>query len=177
MFKILDIQKSENSPCHTKNSDFFEITIDFFNDDKEPHFGMLGEYFRAIVMFDKQKYEDHYNNLPADDMYFEEIEGSEFSQMKFKSKSPYDLGYCKNMECQGRDCIQNLGDNKYRYHQFISSNLITEACVNQLQEMKWHIDNNYCRYGNYPDQNGAFRSGDPFHDFIGILETIDRFWD
>jgi hypothetical protein len=176
-FKILKIEKGDNSPGHSKNQSFFEITIEFLNDEKEIHFGMLGKYFNALVMFDKKKYEEHYDNLPEDDMYFEKIEGSELSEMKFKSKSPYELGYCKNMECQGVDCIQELGDGKYRYHQFISSNYITNACVNQIEEMKWHIDNNFCRYGNYPDQNGAFRSGDAFHDFIGILETLDRFWD
>ena len=177
MFKILKIEKSENLTGHNKASSFFELTIEFLNDDKEVHFGMLGKYFNAIVMFDKQKYEEHYDNLPADDMYFEDIDGSEHKLLKFKSQSPYELGYCKNMECQGADCIQELGDGKYRYHQFISSNYITQACINQLEEMKWHIDNNFCRYGNYPDQIGAFRSGVPFHDFVGILETLDRFWD
>ena len=176
-FKILKIEKSENSPGHSKNQSFFEITIEFLNDEKEIHFGMLGKYFNALVMLDKQKYEQHYDNLATDDMYFEKIEGTELSEMKFKSKSPYDLGYCKNMECQGMDCIQELGDGKYRYHQFISSNYITEGAVNQLEEMKWHIDNKFCRYGNFPEQVGAFRSGDPFHDFVGILETLDRFWD
>lgn len=177
MFKILKIEKSENSTGHNKASSFFELTIEFFNDDKDAHFGMLGKYFNALVMFDKQKYEEHYENLASDDMYFEKIEGSELSEMKFKSKSPYELGYCKNMECQGMDCIQELGDGKYRYHQFISSNYITEACVKQLLEMKEHQESLYCRYGDYPDQIGAFRSGDPFHDFIGVLETLDRFWD
>jgi hypothetical protein len=177
MFKILKIQKSENTTGHNKASSFFEITIEFFNDDKDVHFGILGKYFNALVMLDKQKYEEHYENLAADDMYFEDIDGSENKVVKFKSQSPYELGYCKNMECQGMDCIQELGDGKYRYHQFISSNYITNACINQLEEMKWHIDNNFCRYGNHPDQVGAFRSGMPFHDFIGILETLDRFWD
>jgi hypothetical protein len=177
MFKILKIEKSETKQGHSKNSSWFELSVEFFNDDKDVHFGMLGKYFNALVMFDKQKYEEHYDNMPNDDMYFEKIEGSELSQIKFKSKSPYELGYCKNMECQGTDCIQELGDGKYRYHQLISSNYITNACVNQLEEMKWHIDNNFCRYGDYPGQIGAFRSGDAFHDFIGILETLDRFWD
>ena len=138
---------------------------------------MLGKYFNALVMFDKQKYEEHYDNLPTDDMYFEKLPDSEFSEMKFKSKSPYKLGYCKNMECQGTDCIQELGDAKYQYHQLISSNYITEACAKQLEEMKEHQERDYCRYGDHPEQVGAFRSGDPFHDFIGILETLDRFWD
>jgi len=177
MFKILKIEKSENSPGYSKASSFFEITIEFFNDDKEVYFGILGKYFNALVMLDKQKYEEHYENLASDDMYFEKIEGTELSEMKFKSESPYELGYCKNMECQGADCIQEIGDNKYKYSQFISSNYITEGAVKQLIEMKEHQEKDYCRYGNYPEQVGAFRSGDPFCDFIGILETLDRFWD
>jgi len=177
MFKILKIEKSETKQGHSKNSSWFELSVEFFNNDKDVHFGMLGKYFNALVMFDKQKYEEHYDNLPADDMYLEKLPDSEFSQMKFKSKSPYELGYCKNMECQGTDCIQELGDGKYQYHQLISSNYITEACVKQLFEMKKHQEKDFCRYGDYPDQIGAFRSGDAFHDFIGILETLDRFWD
>jgi hypothetical protein len=179
-FKILKIEKGENRFGHFKKSDFFEITVEFQltgEHDKEKHFGMLGKYFGAFVLFDKQKYEDYYNNLPEDDMYFEDIPGTELSEMKFKSKSPQQLGYCKVMDCKGADCIEEIGDGKYRYHQFISLNYITQAAVNQLEEMKWHIDNDFCRYGKYPEQNGAFRSGDPFHDFVGILETLDRFWD
>lgn len=176
-FKILKIEKSENKIGYTEASSFFELSIEFINTDKDTHFGMLGKYFYALVMFDKQKYEDHYNNLEKNDMYFQKIPDSEISEMKFKSQSPYELGYCKTMECSGNDCIQELGDNKYKYSQFLSSNYITEACVKQLLEMKEHQDTNYCRYGDYPDQVGAFRSGDPFHDFIGILETLDRFWD
>lgn len=177
MFKILKIEKGELKQGHSKNSSWFELSVEFFNDDKDVHFGMLGKYFNALVMFDKQKYEEHYDNLPTDDMYFEKLPDSEFSEMKFKSKSPYKLGYCKNMECQGTDCIQELGDAKYQYHQLISSNYITEACAKQLEEMKEHQERDYCRYGDHPEQVGAFRSGDPFHDFIGILETLDRFWD
>ena len=177
MFKILKIEKSENKETYCSGSYCFSLDVEFFNDDKDVHFGTLGKYFNALVMFDKQKYEEHYDNLPADDMYFEKIQGSELSQIKFKSKSPYELGYCKNMECQGTDCIQELGDGKYQYHQFISSNYITEACVKQLEEMKDHQEKDYCRYGNYPEQVGAFRSGVAFHDFVGILETLDRFWD
>lgn len=176
-FKILKIEKSELKHSYSKNSYWFELSAEFFNDDKDVHFGMLSKYFNALVMFDKNKYEEHYDNLPADDMYFEKIPDSELSQIKFKSKSPYELGYCKNMECQGADCIQELGDGKYRYNQLISSNYITEACVKQLFEMKEHQEKDYCRYGDYPEQIGAFRSGVPFHDFIGILETLDRFWD
>lgn len=177
MFKIINIEKSELSQGHSENSYFFNISIEFFSDDSQINFGTLGKYHKQLVMLDKQKYEEYYQNLPEDDMYCEIIAGSELSQIKFKSQSPYELGYCKIMECSGIDCIQEVGKNTYKYSQFINSNYITEACVKQLLEMKQHQEENYCRYGDFPDQIGAFRSGDPFGDFLGIVETLDRFWD
>ena len=175
MFKILDIKKTKK-----KNKKFFFIEVNFSHSgehDKDYHFGYLDAYYKAVVMIDRQKYEDHYNNLPDDDMYFEDIEGTEDKLVKFKSKSPYELGYCETMECMGSDSIQKLEDGTFKYSQYISSNYITEAAFKQLQEMKEHMDKGFCRYGDYPEQVGAFRSGDTFHDFIGILETFDRFWD
>ena len=177
MFKISTIEKSETCKSHSENSFFFKITVDFEAPAEDPYFGMLGQYFKAIVLLDREKYEQHYSHFDKDDMSFEDIPGSEFKTLKSKSANPYELGYCKAMECVGADTINSLGDNKYKYTQFISSNFITEAAVKQLEEMKNDIDNNRCRYGDFPDQVGAFRSGDPFGDFIGILETLDRFWD
>jgi hypothetical protein len=175
MFKILDIKKTKK-----RNNNYFLIEVKFSHSGehgKDFHFGYLDKYFKAVAMLDRQKYEDHYNNLASDDMYFEDIPGTEFSTVKFKSESPYDLGYCKTLDCIGGDSIQKLQDGTFKYSQYISSNYITEGAVKQLKEMKEHQDKGFCRYGNYPDQIGAFRSGDPFHDFIGILETLDRFWD
>jgi len=179
MFKITKIEKSENNQSHSAGSYWFSLDVEFEIDgnEEELHFGTVGKYYKQLVMFDRQKYEDHYNNLPEDDMYFEGIEGTDFSTMKFKSKSPYDLGYCKLMDVSGNDCIVELDKGKYKYSNCTNLNYITEAAVKQLEEMKQHIDAGYCRYGDYPEQVGAFRSGDPFSDFIGILETLDRFWD
>jgi hypothetical protein len=175
--KIISIEKSENTKSHSENSFFFKITVEFEAPAEDPYFGMLGQYYKAIVLLDREKYEQHYADFDRDDVSFVDIEDSEFKQIVFKKPSPYELGYCKAMECLGADTINSLGDNKYKYTQFISSNFITEAAVKQLEEMKNDIDNNRCRYGDFPDQVGAFRSGDPFGDFIGILETLDRFWD
>ena len=177
MFKISTIEKSETCKSHSENSFFFKITVDFEAPAEDPYFGMLGQYFKAIVLLDREKYEQHYAHFDKDDMFSEDIPGSEFKTLKSKLANPYELGYCKAMECVGADTINSLGDNKFKYTQFISSNFITEAAVKQLEEMKNDIDNNHCRYGDFPDQVGAFRSGDPFGDFIGILETLDRFWD
>lgn len=176
-FKINKIKKSKLKKSYCKNSFFFNIEIDFTACQEEKNFGTLGQYYKSIVLLDREKYEHHYDNLGKDDTTFEDIPGSEFKILKRKSASPYDLGYCKTMDCLGADTINSLGDNKFKYCQFISSNYITEAAIKQLEEMKEHIDSNHCRYGDFPEQVGGFRSGDPFSDFIGILETLDRFWD
>jgi len=175
--KIISIEKSENTKSHSENSLFFKITVVFEAPAEDLYFGMLGKYYKAVVLLDREKYEQHYANFDAAEVTYVDIEDSEFKQMVFKKPSPYDLGYCKILDCVGADCLVPLGDNKFKYSQYISSNFITEAAVKQLEEMKHHIDNNYCRYGDFPTQVGAFRSGDPFSDFIGILETLDRFWD
>jgi hypothetical protein len=176
-FKINKIKKSKLKKSYGNNSFFFEITVKFEANEEEVYFGMLGKYFKALALLDREKYEHHYDNLGKDDIYFEDIPGSENKILKRKSASPYELGYCKALDCVGTDTIQSLGNNKFKYCQFISSNYITEAAVKQLEEMKQHIDKNYCRYGDFPTQVGAFRSGDTFSDFIGVLETLDRFWD
>ena len=176
-FKINTIEKSELFKSHSENSFYFKITVDFEVSGEDIYFGKLGKYFKALAMLDREKYEHHYDNLDKDDIYFEDIPGSEFKTLKRKSANPYELGYCKILDCAGSDTIQILGNNKFKYCQYISSNYITEAAIKQLEEMKEHIDSKHCRYGDFPTQVGAFRSGDPFSDFIGILETLDRFWD
>ena len=179
MFKISKINKSETKPGYSESSFYFEINIEFeiSGTQEEPHFGVLGKYHKQLVMLDLEKYEEHYNNLDEDDMIFGDTPDSDFKEIKFKKPSPFELGYCKVMDVSGRDCIYEMEKGKYRYSSFINSNYITEAAVKQLEEMKRHIDMGYCRYGNYPDQVGAFRSGDTFHDFIAILEILDRLWD
>lgn len=178
-FKILKIEKSENSPSYSSGSYWFSLDVEFQIDigEEEPHFGTLGKYHKELVMFDREKYEEYYDNFDKNDMMFEDIPDSEFKELKFKKPSPYDLGYCKLMDVSGNDCINEIEKGKYRYSVATNLNYITEAAVKQLEEMKQHIDAGYCRYGDHPEQVGAFRSGDPFSDFIGILETLDRFWD
>ena len=175
MFKILDIKKEQQ-----EGSKFFLIDIRFSHSGEHGvdfHFGILDEYNKSIVMLDREKYEQHYANLEKDDMYFEDIDGSQHKQIKFKSASPYDLGYCKTMDCIARDTINHLEDGTFQYCQYVSANYITQAAVKQLEEMKEHMESGFCRWGDYPLQAGAFRSGDTFHDFLGILEVLDRFWD
>jgi len=191
MFRITKIDKGETKQSYSESSFYFEIKIEFELQDNSPNFGLLDKYYTGVVMLDREKYEQHYENYDIDDMFFEDIPenleiddmypenipNNELKLIKFRTPSPYELGYCKIMEISGRDVINKLDNQKYSYSCFVNSNYITEAAVLQLEEMKRHIDNRYCRYGNYPDQIGAFRSGDTFQDFIGILETLDRFWD
>lgn len=179
MFKITKIERGENMQSYSPGSYWFSLEVQFELDtsEEEPHFGTLGKYHKALVMLDREKYEEHYNNFDKDDMIFEEIPDSDFKELKFKKPSPYDLGYCKVMDVSGNDCIYEIEKGKYKYSVQTNLNYITDAAVKQLEEMKQHIDAGYCRYGDYPEQVGAFRSGDPFSDFIGILETLDRFWD
>jgi hypothetical protein len=179
MFKILKIEKSENKESYSSGSYWFSLDVEFEIDisEEEIHFGILGKYHKELVMFDREKYEEYYDNFDKNDMMFEDIPDSEFKELKFKKPSPYDLGYCKLMDVSGNDCIFELEKGKYKYSVCTNLNYITEAAVKQLEEMKQHLDAGYCRFGPYPEQVGAFRSGDPFSDFIGVLETLDRFWD
>jgi hypothetical protein len=179
MFKITKIEKSENKESYSSGSYWFSLDVEFETDASEEQigFGTLGKYHKALVMLDREKYEEHYKNFDKDDMFFEEIPDSDFKELKFKKPSPYDLGYCKVMDVSGNDCIYEIEKGKYKYSLCTNLNYITEAAVKQLEEMKQHLDAGYCRFGPYPEQVGAFRSGDPFSDFIGILETLDRWWD
>lgn len=178
MFKITKIEKSEEKPSYSENTFYFSIDIEFeLSTTEEPVFGILGEYYKAIAILDREKYEEYYNNFHKDDMYFEDIPNSNFKELKHKKPSPYELGYCKVADVKGLDTITKLENGKYKYSVIVGSNYITKAAVKQLEEMKEHLDTGFCRYGDYPEQAGAFRSGEPFHDFVGILETLDRFWD
>jgi hypothetical protein len=179
IFKILKIEKSQPKASYAAGSYYFDLSVEFEVNvgEEELHFGTLGKYYKALVMLDLEKYEEHYANVDVNDWVFEKIPGSEHLELKFKSKSPYELGYCKIMDISGNDCIVELEKGKYKYSVITNYNYITEAAVKQLEEMKSHIDSSYCRWGDFPEQVGAFRSGDPFSDFLGILETLDRFWD
>ena len=97
--------------------------------------------------------------------------------MVYRKASAYDLGICKIVDTIGEDVIRKRKDGTFSYSSYVSSNYITNATVKQLEEMKLHIDSGICRYGNYPQQNGAFNTGSAFDDFLGIVATLNRFWD
>lgn len=169
MFKILDIKKEQ------ENTDYFFIEVRFTIPDEE-YLGRLGKYSKALMVSDIEKYEEYYNNLENLE-YDEKPIGKEGYEIVFKRPSPYDLGLCKTVDIVGEDAIEQQEDGTYIYRDHISSNYITRAALHQINEMKDHMDRGFCRWGDYPEQVGAFRSGDSFHDFIGIIETLHRFWD
>ena len=61
--KINTIEKSETCKSHSENSFFFKITVEFEAPAEDPYFGMLGQYFKAIVLLDREKYEQHYSHF------------------------------------------------------------------------------------------------------------------
>ena len=155
MFRITKIDKGETKQSYSESSFYFEIKIEFELQDNSPNFGLLDKYYTGVVMLDREKYEQHYENYDIDDMFFEDIPenleiddmypenipNNELKLIKFRTPSPYDLGYCKIMEISGRDVIHKLDNQKYSYSCFVNSNYITEAAVLQLEEMKRHIEN------------------------------------
>lgn len=169
MFKIIDIK------CEQKNTKDFSIEIKFTAPDEE-YFGRLGKYSRALMVNDIEKYEDYYNNLENLEYDAKPLANGNF-ELVFKRPSPYDLGLCKTVDVVGEDAFQKQEDGSYIYRDYVSYNYITAGALNQLYEMKEHMDSGFCRWGDYPEQVGAFRSGDTFHDFIAIIETLHRFWD
>jgi hypothetical protein len=174
MFKINKIQHEPSK----KDNGCFMIEINFScSEEQERSFGTLGKYHKATHVTDIQKFEDHYNDNSNFEYETEQIEGTEFSHLKWKKPSAYDLGLVKIVDVEGLDKINKQEDGTFTYKEFVTDCYITTAAVKQLFEMKQHMDTGFCRWGDYPEQVGAFRSGDPFSDFIGILETLDRFWD
>jgi len=172
----MKINKIEYNPP-IANSGCFKIYVNFSCSEEEvPFFGTLGDYYSAVEVPDVAAYEAHYND-PDNTSFDTEPLNSTFSVLKWRKPSAYDLGLCKRVNVIGSDNIKKEDDGTYTYQQYISQNYITEAAVKQLAEMKSEMDRSYCRWGNFPDQVGCFRSGSPISDFIGILDTLDRFWD
>ena len=175
MFKIVDIKKGETK-ISKMESPYFPIEVYFTTDDGDASFGYLGKYYSAIMVEDTKKYEEYYDDPKNFEWDLQGEEDAEFKTVKFKTPSPFDIGLCRSVKVMGRECIYQE-DGIWSYKQYVNANYITEGAVKQLFEMKEHQDRGFCRYGDYPEQVGAFRSGDPYHDFIGIIEVLDRFWD
>lgn len=175
MFKIIDINVKEAKNKLMPDSECFYIGVKFIPPE-DYHFGKSGKYYRAVMVTDIPKYEQYWED-PSNLEYDNVADEGDASHIVFRTSSPRDIGLCKTVDVIGDDIFQPQEDGSYLYEDYISKNYITEACLKQLQEMKDHIDRGHCRWGNFPDQAGAFRSGDPFHDFLSVVETMHRFWD
>lgn len=137
---------------------------------EEKSFGILGEKYLAQIKSDcGLDYYSVYPNSLEDELH--ETGDGKTSRWISEYATEYELGLVKNVEVEGADKIY-IEDDVYIYEEFISDSIVTRAVVLQLAIMKEEMYNN-------PDdiEAGCFRSGDSFHDFLGLLETLDRFWD
>lgn len=137
----------------------FAINIEFENGDLEPDFGTLSAYYKAIHVYDKDLLEEYDRENAVYDRY--------------------DLGLTKIGYVEGADTIIKVQNKKdaYCYSQYLIDCYITRSVILQIAEMKEHLESGFCRWGDYPEQVGAFATGDTYTDFIRALECLDKFWD
>ena len=169
-FRIKNIEVEEKKSC-------YKITVEWFS--KDPQLGQLGEYSRAVYVPDKkalEEFEEQESEKSMSELWKFEPRDDGTSEMIRKIPSSFDLGLQKFVDIRGADKIKEVSYQNYKYTEYISKCMIVKACIQQLHEMKDQIENGFCKWGDYPNQAGAFRSGEPYHDFIGAIETIDRFW-
>lgn len=170
-FRIEEIEVEESEH-------FYKLKVDWFSED--PNLGMLGKYTKAIQITDieaLEKFEEEQLNKTLEEIAdLTPLEDGTL-EMKFKNESPYTLGLEKIVHIRGSDVVNVLDNNKFSYSCYVAKCMIVESCIQQLHQMKDQIEIGYCKWGEYPSQAGAFRSGSPYHDFLGVIETLDRFWD
>jgi hypothetical protein len=163
-------------------------------------FGHLLEYYKVVVVKDPDAVEAHYEAHHAADKAegrdfwddFEDIpERPGYKLYKPKRPSPYDIGLMYMGWASGSGgCLRRVEDPEdgpwskvregpgvFEFCMTTSDCLVTRACVLQLAEMQDEMERGHCRYGDFPDQAGAFRSGSTEDDFVGLLQTLYRFWD
>jgi len=170
-FFIEKIEIEEKEEC-------YKIDIEWFS--KESDLGQLGKYTRAIHVIDKaalEEFEENEYEKSVKDVWDFKPCDDGTSELVRKIPSSFDIGLEKFVDIRGADVVKEVSRNRYKYSQYISKCIIVDACIKQLHEMKEHIDTGYCKWTDFPKQAGAFRSGDPYHDFLGVIETLDRFWD
>ena len=156
----------------------YRLKVEWFSTD--PDLGSLGQYTTAIQVVDREaleKFENEEDKKTLEDIWEFTPNEDGTSTLKRKVDGPYQLGLLKNVTIRGADVVKVLPNNRYSYQCYLAKCRIVEACIQQLYETKDQIENGYCKFGDYPAQAGAFRSGSAYHDFIGVLETLDRFWD
>lgn len=141
-------------------------------------FGNLSEYLKACWVPDIEALEEYEREVEESGVPpLKLVEDDEGATVRWTRESPYSKGLLKIGYIRGNGKITKLDSGLFQYKEYVKDCKIVQASIEQLFEMKRQIDEGVCVYGDYPDQAGAFRSGSPYDDFIGVLETLDRFWD
>ena len=170
-FRIENLKIEDGEDC-------YRITVEWFSTD--PDLGQLGRYTRAIHVTNKtalEEFEENEYEKPLKDVWDFKPCDDGTNELILKIPSSFDMGLEKFVDIRGADVVKEVSTNRYKYDQYISKCMIVEACIQQLHQMKDQIDNAYNKPTDFSKQAGAFRSGDPYHDFLGVVETLDRFWD
>lgn len=178
------IHKVEVTSCNSyHNQGTLKVLVEFSvtgMDSDQGDFGMLGRRFGALVNHAPDL--DYYGSYPND--FLKELismEGKKGSVWQPEFASPYELGIMEYVMVNGTEKIQKDENhpedpNRYFYIEYVVDCLVTRAAIWQLGEMQYEMETGHCKFGNYPNQVGCFRSSNAFHDFLGLLETLDRFW-
>jgi len=172
-FKILNIN------ILNQEDDYISLKINFkFPESELPSFGNLNEYYKAPVVLEPEKLKEFYKNrdfsfrdflIPCEDK-------PGFSMLNPDYPSPYKEGLIKVLDIQGQDSIHLEDDGTYSYTEFCHDCYIVRACLVQLVEMQTEIEKGICKFGDFPDQVGAFMSAEALRDFACILRSLDFYW-
>lgn len=170
-FKILKIKAREYG---LKRGRRIEFKVDFRMPAEDLYwFGQMLPTFRAAVLVDKEAVMKYWENPPP--MKFKKLENG-FSQLLGDPKSPWKTGAMKAMDCDGSDCI-HVKKNSYSYREWVVASPATKAIIKQIKKMKEENDRGICRFGDYPDQAGCWRSGSVSADFACLCNALHLMWD
>ena len=136
-----------------RDSSYLSFEVKFESSEKK--FGRLGKYIDAVVIPDVKLYEKEFAKL--------------YVEADSSRKAWYTTHFVSKIEAE--DVIVEEPDGSFSFKEYVSSNPIVLACIEQLKIMK------DIRDGSDEPEAGFLHSGDAFYDFIVILETIYRFWD
>ncbi len=194
-FRILSVDVNHGS--YRDHSLYGYLAVDVVFDSREVSlYGSLLEYMPAVVVTDPEAVEAHYaERLEEDeqqdrsicDDFVEDPERPGQYVYRPTKPSPYDLGLMKSGWVRAAGVLQHadpnqgslirFGPGRFRFSTTCADCLVTRAAILEITNMMKDLQSRHCRYGNFPEQAGAFRSGDAEHDFAGLLEVLHRFWD
>ena len=160
MLKISKINTRDAVSYHPDGSIYVDIE---FSTDQE-FASELNSLAPAIIVRDAKEYSSY---IESANLITSSSDGAQIFGVR--DPSPFDTGLMKRGLILGLDKLTRDGD-VYSYKEYVANCYITRACLVQLAEMKDHID-------THGDSEAGFRSGEAIEDLVGILETLDRFWD